>query len=324
MAARLFALFGALVLLTAGWSASVVTAAPARPPAIAPPFQGFYAAAGGAALFGAPVSPPFWQAGQLVQYFERARLEQPEGDQPVQLGRLGAELTAGRDFAPVAPFASTPDRWYIAETGHSLAAPFLPAWLDRGGVAILGYPISEPLDEGGRLVQYFERARLEWHPAPAGGTGTIQLGALGREAWLMQAATLAQLSAEEAELAALLNAARRENGLPALAIEPTVAALARERADDMATRHYFSHTTPEGETILSLLPAWGVPFRYAGETLQRNNFAGDQTVAEAARALLASPPHRAILLDRRFSRVGLGHAVDSALHYYAVIVIEAP
>lgn len=323
MVARIFlALCGALALLTAGWSAPA-TAAPADQPAIAPPFQRFYAAAGGAALFGKPISPPLWQADQLVQYFERARLEQPAGSQVVQLGRLGAELTAGRIFAPVAPFASTSDRWYIPETGHSLAAPFLPAWLARGGVAILGYPISEPLDEGGRLVQYFERARLEWHPE-RDGAEAIQLGALGREVWLMQAATLMPLSAEERALVELLNAARRASGLPALAVDPTVAALARERADDMATRRYFSHTTPEGQTILSLLPAWGVPFRYAGETLQRNNFTADQTVAEAARSLLASPAHRAILLDRRFSRAGAGHAVDGALHYYVVIVIQAP
>jgi uncharacterized protein YkwD len=131
-----------------------------------------------------------------------------------------------------------------------------------------------------------------------------------------------QLSAEETELAEQINAARREAGLPELAIESAVAALARERADDMATRRYFGHTTPEGETILSLLPARGIDFRYAGETLQRNNYPADQTVAEAARSLLASPAHRAILLDGRFTHLGLGHAADGDLHYFAVIVIE--
>jgi uncharacterized protein YkwD len=127
---------------------------------------------------------------------------------------------------------------------------------------------------------------------------------------------------EEAALAARLNLARQQAGAPPLALEPALVALARERADDMARRHYFSHTTPEGQTVLSLLPARGVRFVWAGETLQRNNYAADRTVAEAARALLASPPHRAILLDARYQQVGLGHAADGALHYYAVILID--
>lgn len=130
------------------------------------------------------------------------------------------------------------------------------------------------------------------------------------------------LSSEEATLAAHLNLARRQAGASPLVIEATLATLAHERADDMAHRRYFSHTTPEGQTVLTLLPARGVPFVWAGETLQRNNYPADRTVAEAARALLSSPPHRAVLLNARFSRVGLGHAVDGALHYYAVILIE--
>ncbi|MBX6342844.1 MAG: CAP domain-containing protein, partial [Thermomicrobiaceae bacterium] len=34
----------------------------------------------------------------------------------------------------------------------------------RGGLPIFGYPISEPFEQGGRLVQYFERNRFELHP----------------------------------------------------------------------------------------------------------------------------------------------------------------
>lgn len=146
--------------------------------------------------------------------------------------------------------------------------------------------------EGGELVAYSE-----------------ELGAFG-------------LTSEEQQLMALLNAARAKAGQPALTAEHTLASLAGTRSDDMATRQYFSHTTPEGTNVLQMLLDRGVNYQYAGETLQMNNYAPRQTVAEAAQALLGSPAHRAILLDGRFSHLGVGYAVNGDMHYYTVIVVQ--
>jgi hypothetical protein len=44
----------------------------------------------------------------------------------------------------------------------------------------LGLPISEFRLEGGRIVQYFERLRLDWHPEAEPG-GWVRPGPLGRE-----------------------------------------------------------------------------------------------------------------------------------------------
>ena len=57
---------------------------------------------------------------------------------------------------------------YFPATGHNLTGGFLRAWWERGQVALFGYPISEELTEDGRTVQYFERARLEYHPDQQG------------------------------------------------------------------------------------------------------------------------------------------------------------
>ncbi len=130
------------------------------------------------------------------------------------------------------------------------------------------------------------------------------------------------LIAEEQQVLALLNAARMEAGVPPLVAEHTLVSLAGYRSDDMATRQYFDHTTPEGSTVLQMLTERGVAYQYAGETIHRNNYPNSETVAEAARAILASPPHRAMLLDGRYSHVGVGHAVDGAMHYYTVIVVQ--
>ena len=70
---------------------------------------------------------------------------------------------------------------YVATTGHTLCGDFRAYWhrygLDFGepgvtareSLALFGYPISEPFtgklaDGTTYTVQYFERARFEYHP----------------------------------------------------------------------------------------------------------------------------------------------------------------
>jgi hypothetical protein len=123
-----------------------------------------------------------------VQWFERARLEHwPEfAGTPfeVQPGLIGREFTEGRSFARQTFFVSTPEVRFVPETGHSLGGRFLQFWESHGGLQVFGFPISEEFDEvlpDGRAyrVQYFERARMEYHPELAGTPDEVQLGLLG-------------------------------------------------------------------------------------------------------------------------------------------------
>jgi hypothetical protein len=71
---------------------------------------------------------------------------------------------------------------YFRETGHTVRTPFLEFFTTTGNVARYGYPITDDfVDPQTKLVvQYFQKARLEWHPAnPA--PYKIQLGLLGDE-----------------------------------------------------------------------------------------------------------------------------------------------
>ncbi|MGH2370392.1 MAG: glycosyl hydrolase, partial [Chloroflexota bacterium] len=107
--------------------------------------------------------------GRTVQYFQRARFEYhpDKGGTPyeVQLTLLGDQVTAGRrPFPTVDPFPSSDQQVYFPETGHSLSFGFLSYWRDRGGLDVFGYPISEEMTEDGYTVQYFQRARFEYHP----------------------------------------------------------------------------------------------------------------------------------------------------------------
>lgn len=131
------------------------------------------------------------------------------------------------------------------------------------------------------------------------------------------------LDVYEQQVLALLMAARQQHGLAVPQLDATLVGIARTRSSDMAGRGYFSHYTPEGATFFDLLDAFGVPWQVAGETLARNNFADGQTAAAAAQRLLASPAHRAVILDPQYTTVGIGHATDGrGMHYYTVIFVR--
>jgi murein DD-endopeptidase MepM/ murein hydrolase activator NlpD len=135
-------------------------------------------------LLGLPLSEEFPQQfpdGRIfrVQYFERARLEWhpelPEG-QRVQLGALVPTVLNGRAFERVPQAANTARRVYFPETGHTLSEGFLDYWRRNGGLKVFGYPLSEEMGEDGVTVQYFERARFEYH---AGNPYAVQLSPVG-------------------------------------------------------------------------------------------------------------------------------------------------
>jgi L,D-transpeptidase catalytic domain len=134
-------------------------------------FLSFWRRNGGKLLFGYPITGEFFERGQIVQYFERARFEyHPEHygtNQQVMLSLLGTELFRNRSFPTGSVDAG---ERYFPETRHTLSGRFRRYWEKRGGLVIFGFPISEPFEEISpsdgqvRVTQYFERARLEYHP----------------------------------------------------------------------------------------------------------------------------------------------------------------
>ncbi len=116
-------------------------------------------------LYGYPITEEFASKdGKTVQYFQRARFELrsdlPDG-QRVQLTALG-QLT----FTSTGPLSVTNSfacRVY-AETGYSVCFAFLEFFDQYGGAAQFGYPISSFEYHENKIVQYFQKARLEWQP----------------------------------------------------------------------------------------------------------------------------------------------------------------
>ncbi|MDB5077171.1 MAG: hypothetical protein JWO42_3350 [Chloroflexi bacterium] len=148
-------------------------------------FLTFYDANGGLKVFGLPLTEQFGENGQVVQYFERSRLAYANGR--VSITPLGSWLTSGRHFATVGCCPPAGQMWFAA-THQSLSGRFLSYWRTHKGSRLFGSPISQPLyeqngDGTGRtyLVQYFQNARLEYHPELAGTPNVVTLGQLGRQ-----------------------------------------------------------------------------------------------------------------------------------------------
>ena len=140
-------------------------------------FLDFFHTRGGLELFGYPLTEAFddpMHGGLRVQYFQRARMEwHPSKPSPhkVLLGLLVDELAYDfpRAEQEQVSMASGPLHHYFPETQHVVSFAFLDYFRKQGGVDIFGYPRSEFMYESGRIVQYFQRARMEWHPESRGG-----------------------------------------------------------------------------------------------------------------------------------------------------------
>lgn len=72
---------------------------------------------------------------------------------------------------------------YFPATGHHLDDDygFLSFWQAHGSTELLGAPVTEAFEADGRVVQYFERGRLEQQIDSATGAASVQNGRVGTE-----------------------------------------------------------------------------------------------------------------------------------------------
>lgn len=124
------------------------------------------------------------------------------------------------------------------------------------------------------------------------------------------------------QLVAYMNKARIAAGLPPMATDSLLAAVAGVRAEDLAEREYFDHYSPDGSSAFSELSARGVNYGLAGENLARNNFPDAESLKVAFNALMASEGHRANILEPRFTRVGVAAILDDELWIYVMVFMD--
>ena len=121
------------------------------------------------------------------------------------------------------------------------------------------------------------------------------------------------LTADESKAVELLNADRAANGLSPVRVNLKLTGLARDYAQDMINRNFFSHYNPEGKSPFDRMRAYGIPFGYAGENLAINS-----SVSAAEQAFMTSSGHRANILNPKYTQVGIGVRYNSRGSVYVV------
>jgi uncharacterized protein YkwD len=113
----------------------------------------------------------------------------------------------------------------------------------------------------------------------------------------------------------LVNDERTRFGEPALIEDTRLAGAAAGHSRDMDVRHYFEHVSPGGQTLLARIQASGfIPGSRAGYELGENIAWGTLWLGSPraiVKAWMASPGHRANILNRSFRYTGLG--IDATL-----------
>ena len=104
----------------------------------------------------------------------------------------------------------------------------------------------------------------------------------------------------------LVNAKRRSVGCPELKWDTRVAEIASAHSADMNSRNFFSHTGPDGKGPFERLHESKLTFTVAAENIALGPITGQ----EAYDTWIRSPGHRRNMLDRRFTRHGVGRVGD--------------
>lgn len=116
----------------------------------------------------------------------------------------------------------------------------------------------------------------------------------------------------ENEVVRLTNQQRAKYGLPPLQIDWQLARVARYKSVDMRDKNYFSHQSPTYGSPFTMIKNFGISYRTAAENIA----AGQQTPQEVVNAWMNSPGHRANILNKDFTHIGVGYAKGGSYGHY--------
>ncbi|RMG47887.1 MAG: CAP domain-containing protein [Acidobacteria bacterium] len=152
------------------------------------------------------------------------------------------------------------------------------------------------------------------------------------DGWLVFVALLTEAPRSAGELRALERAVAREantvrsaRGLEPLQPDAALGEAARRHAEAMAAAGRVTHRLPGGPALAERVRRVGVRFRRLAENLAAVGDS-DDAPARVLAGWLRSPGHRRNLLDRRFTRTGVGVAAgeDGSLYVTQLFVQPEP
>lgn len=119
-------------------------------------------------------------------------------------------------------------------------------------------------------------------------------------------------------LVMLTNRDRVSQNVSELKVNPLLEKAAQMKADDMASKSYFSHNTPDGKTPWYWLEQVGYKYIYAGENLAVN-FAESEDIQKA---WMASPSHKSNIINPKFTEIGIATSTGIYKGKEAIFVVQ--
>ena len=120
------------------------------------------------------------------------------------------------------------------------------------------------------------------------------------------AASTGAVSAYEQKVVELTNVERTKAGLPALKLDTALSNVARKKSEDMKNKGYFSHTSPTYGSPFDMMKQFGISYSSAGENIAQ----GQRSPQEVVQAWMNSEGHRANIMNRSFTHIGVGHVAS--------------
>ncbi len=119
-------------------------------------------------------------------------------------------------------------------------------------------------------------------------------------------------------LVGLTNQNRVANNVSALKVNPLLEKAAQMKADDMASKSYFAHNTPDGKTPWYWFAEAGYKYIYAGENLAVN-FENSEDIENA---WLNSRGHFLNIMNPKFEEIGIATSTGIYKGRQAVFVVQ--
>ncbi len=111
---------------------------------------------------------------------------------------------------------------------------------------------------------------------------------------------------EKNEIIKMVNSVRAENNLFPLINDKRLNILADKKAKIMADENNLSHTAGGYKSFSDIVKEGGIEYLAVGENIARNW----KTPEEVMKAWLSSKGHRANILSKKFTNIGIGKAIS--------------
>ena len=120
----------------------------------------------------------------------------------------------------------------------------------------------------------------------------------------------------EQEVVKLVNAERAKAGLPALKEDWELSRVAKYKSQDMHDKNYFDHTSPTYGSPFAMMKKFGITYKAAGENIAK----GQKSASEVVNAWMNSEGHRANILNKNYTHIGIGFVKDG--NYWSQMFIQ--